>query len=368
MYQDNDLKYLLALNYVSGIGAESAKQLISHFGSAKSVWELSTKEKLSIQNLSPKKIEGIGNTELLERAEKEIELCEQKNIKILSFYSEDFPYLLKQCSDSPCFIFHRGEMDWKDKKFIGIVGTRNMTPRGEEFIQKFVADLADQPVVIVSGLALGVDAAAHRAALENNLPTLGVLAHSVHEIYPRANEATAMKMLKNGGLISSFSSFHRPQREFFLSRNRVIAGLSDATIIVESAVKGGAMSTATHANNYNRDVFAVPGRVDDTYSKGCHHLIKSHKAFLLTEAKDVLNYLNLTPQKKQKPIQRELFINFSPEEKEIIKVLRKNNQLHIDEIALNLKKPGFALMSDLLNLEMKGIIRPLSGKNYELIS
>lgn len=368
MNQDHDLKYLLALNYVSGIGSETAKQLIAHFGNAQRVWELSAKEKLQITNFSAKKLEDIGNPKILERAEREIDFCAKRNVQIISFYSDDYPYLLKQCSDAPCFIFYRGKMDWNNKKFIAIVGTRNITPRGEEFIQKFVADLANQPVVIVSGLALGVDAAAHRAALENNLPTLGVLAHSVHEIYPRANEATAIKMLQNGGLISSFSSFHRPQREFFLSRNRIVAGLSDATIIVESAIKGGAMSTATHANNYNRDVFAVPGRVDDTYSKGCHHLIKSHKAFLLTEAKDVLNYLRLTLQKKQKPIQQELFLNLSPNEEEIVEVLRKNSQLHIDEIALNLKKPGFLLMADLLNLEIKGIVRPLPGKNYELIS
>ena len=362
-----DLKYLLALNYVPGIGSETSKELIKIFGSAEHVWKLKLNEKLLIKGLSQKKLEQIGNEEFLILAEKEINKAVKNNIKILSFYNNDYPYLLKQCSDAPAFIFSKGNINWGNKKFVAIVGTRNMTPRGEEFVKELVSDLKNQEIVIVSGLALGVDAAAHFAAVENGLDTIGVLAHSVHEIYPRTNERLAYKMMENGGVVSTYSSFQKPQRNFFLSRNRIIAGLSDATIVVESDIKGGAMSTATHANNYNRDVFAVPGRITDKYSRGCHVLIKSHKAFLTTDSKDLLNYLNLSHVEKPKIQQPELFMNLDEQEQKIIDYLKQHGKVHIDELAVHMKKPGFQLMSILLNLEIKNLIRPLSGKNYELV-
>lgn len=363
-----DLKYLLALNYVPGIGSETSKNLIQHYGNAKKVWDLPAKERLSLPGISSQKKESIGDDVFLKKAEDEMAKANNSGIKIISLYSEEYPYLLKQCSDAPPFIFARGNIDWRYKKFVAVVGTRNMTTRGEKFIYQLIEELSNHPIVIVSGLALGVDGAAHSAAVEFGLPTIGVLAHSVYEIYPKAHEKLARHMMKNGGVVSTYSSFQKPQRNFFLSRNRIIAGLSDATIVIESDFKGGAMSTATHANNYNRDVFAVPGRTDDKYSRGCHQLIKQHKAFLLTEAKDVLNYLKLSPIPKSKPIQPELFLTLNEEESNIIEYLRAQGQVHIDTLSIYMGKPGFQLMPILLDLEIKNLIRPLPGKRYEVIN
>lgn len=358
--------YQLALSYVPKIGERRFKKLINHFGSAKTVWELNKKEKNNIQSLNVKTLDKIGDSEILETAIRELDFVEKNNFKAHSFYEIEYPRLLKECIDAPPILFTRGNIDFTTGKFVAIVGTRNMSAIGKSFVEELVSGFSNQPITIVSGLALGIDAEAHKQAINNDLQTIGVLAHGIDKIYPKSNKNIAMSMLDNGGLVSEFSTFHPTEPINFLKRNRIIAGLSDATIIVESRYKGGAMSTAKHANNYNRDVFAMPGRINDLQSKGCNFLIKNHQAFLLTEANDVLQYLNITPQKKKK-IQTEIFVELSDEEKQIYDHLQKEGKLHIDQMAIEMDLPTYRLMPTLLSLELKNIINPLPGKFYEVV-
>ena len=358
---------LLALTYVPGLGIKTLQELMANFDSAQEIWNLSLKDKNSITGMSQEMANEIGSKKIWDLAKNEIDFCESRGIQVISMDEAAYPNLLAQCSDAPFVVFFRGNnVDLNRGKFVSIVGTRKMTTRGKEFVHELVAGFKNQPITIVSGLALGVDAEAHKAAMENDIATIGVLAHGLNQIFPRTNENIGRKMMENGGLFSEFSSFHAPEPENFLRRNRIIAGLCDATIVIESGIAGGAMSTASHANNYNRDVFALAGRVSDQSAAGCHHLIKNHKAFLLTEAADVLKYLNITPKKKQNIVQKELFIQLSEPEQLLYDMLKKNGKLHIDKIALEMSLPTYQLMPILLDLELKNLISPLSGKYYEL--
>lgn len=360
-------KSLLALSYVPKVGIKNLKKLLDHFGSATVVWNLSQKEKNSIKGLPQKAKDHIGDNKIWDLMEKEISFCLEHNIQVISKFENDYPPLLKECSDAPFFVFMRGNIDLNNGKFVSVVGTRKMTSRGKEFIHKLIDGFQNQPITIVSGLALGVDSEAHICAMQNNLQTIGVLAHGVNQIFPKSNERIGIEMIKKGGLLSEFSTFHKPEPENFLRRNRIIAGLCDATIVIESALKGGAMSTATHANNYNRDVFALPGRTTDITAEGCHHLIKNHKAFLITEPKDVLKYLNITPVNTKKKIQKELFVELNDSEKDLYEFLKKQGKSHIDGISLGLNLSTYQIMPTLLNLELKGLVEPLPGKFYDLM-
>ena len=362
----DDKIYLLALSYVKGLGIKSLQGLMNHYNSAEEVWKLSVKDKNAIQGLNWEIANQIGSNKILQLAENEINFCQKHDIQVISIYEDEYPQLLKECNDAPFVVFFRGKSDMNAGKFLAIVGTRKMSSRAKDFIHEFVADLQNKPITIVSGLALGVDIEAHKAAIDNNLKTVGVLAHGLNQIFPKSNKKIGIKMMENGGLFSEFSTFHKPEPENFLRRNRIIAGLCEATIIIESAIMGGSMSTANHANNYNRDVFAVPGRVQDINSQGCHHLIKNHKAFLLTEADDVLKYLNISPKKIKKNVQKELFIAMSDSEQKLYDILKSHGKLHIDQLALRMGIATYQLMPILLDLEFKNIIEPLPGKYYDL--
>lgn len=364
--QVQEKQALMALTYVNKLGTKSVQALLAVYGTASEVWKLSTREKNSIKGLTPEIVGQIGSKEIWDLAAKEMKFCEEHDIQIVSIFENEYSKLLKECSDAPLITFKRGNYSLNHGKYVSIVGTRKMTSRGKDFVHELVAGFKNEPITIVSGLALGVDAEAHKAAIENGLPTIGVLAHGVNQIFPKTNERIGRKMMDHGGLFSEFSTFHAPEPENFLRRNRIIAGLCEATIIIESAIAGGAMSTATHANNYNRDVFALSGRPNDATAIGCHHLIKNHKAFLLTEAADVLNYLNITPRKTEKVVQKELFISLSEPEKTLYDLLKKNGKLHIDKIALDMRMPSYHLMPILLDLELKNLISPLPGKYYDL--
>lgn len=359
-------KALIALSYVPRMGLKTVRDLINEIGSAKEVWALSSGEKRKLKAISAESSQKMGSAEIWELMEKELAFCDAHNIKALSFYEDNYPALLKECSDGPLVLFTRGKVNLDDGKFIAVVGTRKMTSRGKDFIHEMIEGLKNQPVTIISGLALGVDAEAHKAALENSLPTVGVLAHGVNQIFPKTNEKTARKMLDNGGIVSEFSTFHAPEPENFLRRNRIIAGLCHATVVIESGIAGGAMSTARHANNYNRDVFAVPGRTTDISAAGCHHLIKNHQAFLATESSDILKYLNLSVKKKGKPLQKEMFVELSEPEQTMYNLLKQKGKMHIDMLAFEMNLASYQLMPVLLDLELKNLISPLPGKFYEL--
>lgn len=361
----DELLYTLALSYVSGIGNINHRKLVQKFDSAENVWKLSKKDKIQIVGISDKIANDIGNESILSLAKSELEKISKLGVNAYTLKDEKYSRLLRECVDAPAVIFTRGKAELNSGRYVAIVGTRKMTAIGQGFINKLVQDLSSYPITIVSGLAFGVDITAHKVSLENHIPTIGVMAHGLNKIYPKTHHKVGEQMLEEGGLISEFSSFHNPEPQNFLRRNRIIAGISDATIVVESRIAGGAMNTARHANEYNREVFAMPGRVGDEQSAGCHYLIKNHQAFLITEASDVLKYLGLK-EKKRKNQQKELFVELSDSERVIFDCLKDRNGVHIDEISAITGLPSFKIMPILLDLELRNLIKPLPGKKYEL--
>jgi DNA processing protein len=274
---------------------------------------------------------------------------------------------LQHCIDSPILLFKDGNIDFSNRKIISIVGTRNMSSYGRDFCNKLIDDLAVHNPIIVSGFAYGVDICAHKAAIKNNLQTIAVLAHGFEEIYPKVHKKYINDVNKNGGFLTEFWHEDTPLRENFLKRNRIVAGISKATIIIESAEKGGSLVTADIANSYDKDVFALPGRATDIYSKGCNNLIKNNKAQLLTSANDIVKMLNWDLQEKPKSIQKQLFVELNENEQKIYDLLHLNGQQLLDIISLECKIPMYQLSSMLLRMEMKGVLKPLPGKLFELV-
>jgi DNA processing protein len=265
-------------------------------------------------------------------------------------------------------LFYKGTADLNASRIVGIVGTRGNTEYGKQFTEKFVKDLAACNLVVISGLAMGIDAIAHKAALKNKLPTVGVLGHGLDTIYPPEHSGLAKDMVKNGGLLTEFRSKTQPDKHNFPSRNRVVAGICDATILVETGIKGGSMITAEIANSYNRDVFAVPGRNSDTKSAGCNHLIKNNKAILLTDAQQFLEIMGWdTATVRPKTSQKELFVELTEDEKIITSLLQENDSVSIDDLVFKSGCSSSTLAAAILNLELKNVIQCLPGKMYRLI-
>jgi DNA processing protein len=280
----------------------------------------------------------------------------------------DYPEYLRHCIDSPILLFSKGKIDLAHRKIISIVGTRNITSYGTAFCEQLIEDLAPLNPIIVSGFAYGVDICVQKAAIKHGLQTVGCLAHGLNQIYPKVHSKYIPDVEKNGGFYTEFWSSSQPERENFLKRNRIIAGMSEATIVIESAEKGGSLVTADIAHSYNRDVFAVPGRAEDKYSKGCNDLIKQQKAHMLTSAADLIYILNWQLQdKKTKAIQKQLFIDLDETEQLLYSYLQTNGKQLLDTIALECKLPIFRISSTLLTMEMKGVIRPLPGKLFEAL-
>ena len=365
---ENDLLYTLALQHVPNIGDITAKRLISHCGSAEAV----LKEKK--QNLL--KIDGIGSVVLgnlfenshIKFAEKEIEFIKENNLNVLYFKGECYPEKLKHCIDGPILLFQSGNINLKQQHIISIVGARKITTNGIAFCEKLVEALTPYNPIIVSGFAYGTDITAHKAALKHNLQTIGCLAHGLNQIYPKVHKKYMGDIEKEGGFFTDFWSSDTFDRNNFLKRNRIIAGVSEATIVIESAEKGGSLVTADIANSYNRDVFAVPGRITDTQSVGCNNLIKHQKAHMLSNPLDVPYILNWQLEEGEKPaIQKQLFVDLDDNEKTIYNYLKKIDKQQLDGIAINCNMPIFKVASILLTMELKGVIRPLPGKLFEVV-
>ena len=366
--KEEELLYALALQRAKGIGDINAKKLIEACGSAKSV--------LQERQNTLRKINGIGSVTLknlfdsvnLKEAEKEIQLISNSNIKPLYYLEEAYPKQLLNCIDAPILLFQDGNFDFNNSKIISIVGTRRMTNYGRAFCEELIADLKVHNPIVVSGFAYGVDICAHKAALENDLQTVGVFAHGFGEIYPKIHKKYMSQMYKKGGFLTEFWHDDSPLRENFLKRNRIVAGISQATVVIESAARGGALATATNANSYSRDVFALPGRNTDTYSKGCNALIRDHKAALITCAEDLVKMLNWDQKEaKSKPIQKQLFVELTSDEQKVMDYLRNEQKELLDVISLECGLLVHKTASILFQLEMKGLVRPLPGKLFELM-
>ncbi len=369
---EDSLKYKIGITLIKGIGNTLAKNLIAYVGSVEGVFKEKQKNLAKIPGIGEVLSTEIVSQQVLARAELEVEFILKNKIQTLYYTDRNYPYRLKECPDSPIILYNKGCSDLNTGKFIGIVGTRNATEIGKENCKKLIYELAAllPNTIIVSGLAYGVDICAHKAALEVGLPTFAVIGHGLDRIYPAAHRPTAVKMLQNGALITEYLSGTNPDRQNFVQRNRIIAGLCDATVVVESAARGGALITAELANDYNRDVFAFPGRVNDIWSAGCNALIKNNKASLIESADDILRFMNWEKQNSGSAsnIQTSLFLDLSDEEQSIVSILRQNTEgIQLNELAIQLEKPVSKISSMLLEMEFKGIVKCLPGNLYRIV-
>ena len=369
LYMDeNELIAVLRLQNIPNIGDVTAKKLIAHCGSPAAVFADTRQHLLNIEGIGSYTLRGLYDSQYREAAEAEYEYIQKNQIDYTYFEDEKHPKYLKHCIDSPTLLFKRGNIDLKDRKIISVVGTRNITSYGTAFCEKFIEDITPLNPIIVSGFAYGVDITTQKAAIKHGLQTIGCLAHGLNQMYPKIHAKYIGEVEKNGGFYTEFWSTSQPEREHFLKRNRIIAGMSEATIVVESAERGGSLVTADIANSYNRDVFAVPGRTGDKYSAGCNNLIKQQKAHMMTSAADLIYLLNWdVEEKKVQSVQKQLFVELDDTEKSIYDYLFKNGKQQLDSVALECQLPIFKVSSTLLNMEMKGVIRPLPGKLFEAI-
>lgn len=360
----------LALHFIPGIGSYTVKQLISYSGSAENVFKLPKARLLKIPGIGPTTATSIINNQPFKKAEEELELTEKHNTQLLLYSDKNFPARLKHINDAPSLLYYKGTADLNTRKVVAIVGTRNATRYGKEFTERLIEGLEKHSPLIVSGLAYGIDIQAHKSALKYNLPTIGVMASGIDFIYPALHKKTALAMTENGGGLLTEQSFgSKPDAPKFPARNRIIAGMADAVIVVEAARKGGALITAELANSYNKDVFALPGDVNSPYSAGCNTLIKSHKAHLLTSVEDVEYIMNWEPQiagqNEPEPIP-DLSLLDDEEKMVFLQLQQHSNPMLIDNLSWQTQLPIGKLASILLNLEFKGLVSSLPGKSYKL--
>ncbi len=364
---DNKLLFVLALQNVPKIGDITAKKLIQHCGSAEDVFKERKNNLLKIDGIGQIMIGDLFSKHHLIDAERELKFIQENNIICHYFADDTYPEKLKHCIDGPILLFQSGNINLKQQRILSIVGTRNITSHGIAVCEALVEELAPFNPVIVSGFAYGTDITAQKAALKNNLQTIGCLAHGLNQIYPKTHKKYVLDIERHGGFLTDFWSSDEFDRNNFLKRNRIIAGLSEATIVIESAEKGGSLVTADIANSYNREVFAVPGRITDTHSVGCNNLIKHQRAHVLSKAADVPYILNWHIDGEKKSVQKKLFVELDTEEKIVYNFLKDNGKELLDMIALKCDMPTFRIASILLNMELKGVVRPLPGKQFEII-
>ena len=357
--------YEIALTLIPYIGVVNGKKLVAYCGGAEAVFCENKNALRQISGIHENVINGIDSKEVMTRAEEEMMFIEKNGIKPLFYLDKDYPKRLQHCHDSPMMLYYKGNADLNAEKTVGIVGTRNITDYGRYVVEKLIEDLATDNVMIISGLAYGVDAAAHRAALKYDLATVGVLGHGMQTIYPAENRKLSTNMIEKGGILTEFVSGTQPDRENFPKRNRIVAGMIDCLVVIESALKGGAMITAEIANSYDREVFAMPGRVGDIYSEGCNQLIKTNKANLLVNAADIRYVMRWDVDTKVVAKQMRLFRDFSEDEKKVMDVFAKNSVVHIDDIIIGTDLSPSKIASILLSLEFDGVLTALPGKRYQ---
>ncbi len=365
---DHQLLATLALQNVKNIGDATAKKLIHKCGSAENVFKEKKASLLKIDGIGEFTLKNLHPSNHLKAAEEELKFIKKNNIQFSYFTDTNYPERLKHCYDGPILIFKTGNIDLNNQKVISIVGTRQITSYGSSFCENLIEELGPLNPIIVSGFAYGVDICAQKAAMNNHLQTIGCLAHGLNQVYPKAHKKYMSKIEQNGGFITDFWSTDTPERNNFLRRNRIIAGLSEATIVIESAEKGGSLVTADIANSYHREVFAVPGRTKDKFSLGCNTLIKKQQAHMLTSAADLIYILGWELEtQKPKSIQKQLFVELNEIEKNIYNYLQKNGKELLDIIALECQLPIHKVSTTLLNMELKGVVRPLPGKLFEVL-
>lgn len=368
-FADEQLRYRIALAGVKGMNRLLAETLVELTGDVSAFFTLSQRELTELTGWNSTLFSEVERGKALLSATNEISFIRKNNITPLFFTDTDYPQRLLECDDAPLMLYYKGNTSLQVPRVVSIVGTRHATPYGKNFVDTLVRDLADAcpDTLIVSGLAYGVDVAAHRAALRYGLPTVGVLAHGLNTIYPAQHRNTAVEMLGNGGLLTEYTSSQATHRGFFLARNRIVAGLADAVVVVESGIKGGSLFTATIAGDYHRDVFALPGRVGDISSMGCNNLIRQNKAALLTCADDLIEAMgwgNRREQPSQTMLTVEREVDLTAEEQHIMQYLSLNGEGQINRMAVELDTPIATLSATLVELEFKGCVVAFPGGVY----
>lgn len=353
---DEEIYYTIALTRMTGFNQAMALQLYQSLGGGKAVYE---------------QRQDLGNwDDALRRAAAEMEFIEKNGIKAMTLQDADYPQRLKECPDAPIILFYKGEADLNKSRIINIVGTRQCTTYGQDMVRRLIDDLRTMcpDVLIVSGLAYGIDICAHRQALADGFETVGVLAHGLDQIYPHHHRATAAEMVKKGGLLTEYMSQTQALPNNFRQRNRIVAGMSDATILVESAYKGGGLITCRIAQEYGRDVFAFPGAVGMPFSEGCNRMIRSNTAALITSAQDLVESMGWeTIAQKPEAVERQLFPDLTEEEQKVVDLLQQTNDLQLNLISVKANIPIGQLTALLFSLEMKGVVKPMAGGTYHLL-
>jgi DNA processing protein len=363
---DQQWIHRIALSMLRGIGPVNARNLVAYCGGVDPIF---TDRKLKntlekVPGIGPKLIASITDKKVLVAAEKELAYVQKHKLRIRFYLDADYPRRLKQAEDAPVLIFTKGEVETEAGRMVAIVGTRSPTDQGKRLCIELVEALKESNATIVSGLAYGIDIVAHRTALKNDMPTIGCVAHGLDRLYPGEHANTAKEMLRMGGLVSELPSDSTFAPGNFPARNRIIAGLSDCTIVVESGPKGGSLITADIASSYDREVFAFPGRPTDPQSEGCNKLIQQNKAALVTSGKDVITLMEWLPKKGKAPKQAALFLELMPEEQVLVDIIVAKGKVDIDELCVQSKMAQGKAAGLLLNLEFNGVIRALPGKVY----
>ncbi len=366
----SNLKYKIALSLVKGLGPVLIRNVVAYVGDVEAIFKEKESVLSKIPGIGQKQASLIFNSNVLKRAEQEVNYIEKNNLKVSFFLDESYPLRLNQCEDAPAIIYYSGNHSLDSNKMLAVVGTRNVTENGKDNCRNLIKDIAHYypNTTIVSGLAYGVDICAHKAALEFGLPTIAVLAHGLDRTYPRLHQDTAKKLLGSGALVTEFMSGTNPDRQNFVKRNRIIAGLSDATLVVESAVKGGSLITAHLAQSYNRDVLAFPGRVDDEFSKGCNKLIKTNVAAMVEGIND-LEYSLGWERRNEKSNAKQLSMFVQPEGEAgiIYNMLRQEKEATLNLLSIKSGKPVNKISSLMLQLEFEGLVKSLPGNIYRCI-
>lgn len=368
---EEEIIYSIALTQVPGIGATWGRNLLQSVGSAVDVFQNRTKLLKLLPGISSRIVEALNSPLPVERAKREFEFVVNNQIQCLTINDENYPSRLRECNDAPIVLFYRGSAGLNGLRVINMVGTRNATDYGKQLCNNFLKELKQlcPDLLVVSGLAYGIDIHAHRAALSNGLDTVGVLAHGLDRIYPSSHRKTAVEMLSQGGLLTEFLTETNPDRHNFVSRNRIVAGMSDATIVVESASKGGSLITAELAGDYHRECFAFPGRVTDEFSAGCNQLIRENKASLIQSAEDFVMQIGWNAQGsgKNKQVQLQIFPDLSEEERLIVSILEKEGPLQINQLVIYANMPVHKVNALLFELEMNGVVKIMAGGMYQLL-
>jgi DNA processing protein len=361
---ESGLLYEIGITLIKGVGDINGKKLVAYCGGPEAVFRERAAALMKIPGIGKSTVNQIKGQKVLERAELEIDFIKRFKIAPLFYTNPSYPSRLLNCEDGPMMLYYKGSANVNHKRMVSIVGTRRATNYGKARCEEIIDDLKSRDIKVISGLAYGIDSCAHRRALELGIDTIGVLGHGLDRIYPAQNRKLAERMIEQGGLMTEFMSNTKPDRENFPKRNRIVAGMSDAILVIESDRKGGALITAEIANSYNRDVFAVPGRIGDDYSRGCHFLIKTNRAALVENGKDIAYLMGWEEKKVEQKSQAELFVNLTEEQKLILKTIQEHNEIAIDQLTIKTSLSTSKVAAILLSLEFEGLVKSLPGKLY----